>query len=167
MDDAALRVECERCGAPLDDIPRHASGGVTWRISTYIHCLSREAQRHAAVTRGYRPNSFDSLAHCARSGKTQKHHKQLRDAMWCFLGDPVRRLCIWLVTAAGLSWSLLFIIVLLTSSRQWLDSCLMLVTVPFWCQMVFVLLPPLHISPWYSCISNSACVAASMDSPCP
>lgn len=28
MDDAALRVECERCGAPLDDIPRHASGGV-------------------------------------------------------------------------------------------------------------------------------------------
>lgn len=29
MDDAALRVECERCGAPLDDIPRHASGGVT------------------------------------------------------------------------------------------------------------------------------------------
>eukprot|EP00435_Cladocopium_sp_Y103_P059885 s910_g21.t1 len=28
MDDAALRVECERCGAPLDDIPQHASGGV-------------------------------------------------------------------------------------------------------------------------------------------
>ena len=29
MDDSALRFECDRCGAPLDDIPQHVSGGVT------------------------------------------------------------------------------------------------------------------------------------------
>jgi len=30
MDDAALRLECERCGAPVDDIPENAmSGGAT------------------------------------------------------------------------------------------------------------------------------------------